>query len=536
MDLFTNVLLYMVVSLGLGYLLRRVKDEDGNPRIKWYISGIIIGFLCAITNTLLTTTVFGGSFNLEVILGPFVGSLITGLLIGLPIGLVTGWDMSKRFTFIDAWLLLFKIMIIYVVIGGSIASLAIPKYSVEQWWDFFVFGLAQGGIYALIALGYTLVYGILFMINFAHGEVFMSGAFTAFFVAQAFSTPRAEGELPFLETNPLLSLLIVFLVAMFTSAAVAVAVERVAYRPLRRAPRLVPLITAIGASFFLQYTFRGFYGSGVEAYPQVPALKGDLLLGDLLLFLALVLVVVVGTLVLIPLYRYLKKTIGVRKNLSWAPFGIVALILVGAAYILSPLLQSVLISAVNSAWPPSQAVMEEAGIATRAEMVLPILRIQFVVIIASIVLMLGLYYFVQFTKIGKAMRAVAEDKDVAALMGIDVDRVITITFGLGAVLAGAAGVLYALIFRQVHFFMGFIPGLKAFTAAVLGGIGNVPGAMLGGLFLGVFESLGPSLFLEGLGIPAPYQLKDVIAFTMLVLVLIFRPTGIMGVELSKKKA
>ena len=134
------------------------------------------------------------------------------------------------------------------------------------------------------------------------------------------------------------------------------------------------------------------------------------------------------------------------------------------------------------------------------------------------------------------MRAVAEDKDVSALMGIDVDQVITMTFALGAVLAGAAGVLYALIFRQVHFFMGFIPGLKAFTAAVLGGIGNIPGAMLGGLFLGVFESLGPSLFLEGLGIVAPYQLKDVIAFTMLVLVLIFRPTGIMGVELSKKKA
>jgi branched-chain amino acid transport system permease protein len=131
---------------------------------------------------------------------------------------------------------------------------------------------------------------------------------------------------------------------------------------------------------------------------------------------------------------------------------------------------------------------------------------------------------------------VAEDKDVAALMGIDVDRIITSTFALGAALAGAAGVLYALIFRQVNFFMGFFPGLKAFTAAVLGGIGNVPGAMIGGLFLGVFESLGPSLFLEGLGITAPYQLKDVIAFTMLVLVLIFRPTGIMGVELSKKKA
>ena len=113
---------------------------------------------------------------------------------------------------------------------------------------------------------------------------------------------------------------------------------------------------------------------------------------------------------------------------------------------------------------------------------------------------------------------------------------ITITFVLGAVLAGAAGVLYGLMFRQVNFFMGFFPGLKAFTAAVLGGIGSIPGAMIGGLFLGVFESVGPSLFLEGFGIPAPYQLKDAIAFTMLVLVLIFRPTGIMGVDLSRKKA
>jgi branched-chain amino acid transport system permease protein len=150
--------------------------------------------------------------------------------------------------------------------------------------------------------------------------------------------------------------------------------------------------------------------------------------------------------------------------------------------------------------------------------------------------MAALYYFVQTTKMGKAMRAVAEDKDVAALMGINVDQVITMTFALGAAMAGAAGVLYGLIFRQVHFFMGFFPGLKAFTAAVLGGIGNIPGAVLGGFFLGIFESLGPSLFLEGLGIDAPYQLKDVIAFTMLVLVLIFRPTGIMGVEIGRKKA
>jgi branched-chain amino acid transport system permease protein len=248
------------------------------------------------------------------------------------------------------------------------------------------------------------------------------------------------------------------------------------------------------------------------------------------------LIIGIGAVVLLPLYRYLKKSVGVRKNLGWTPFVIIGLILLAVAYLLVSPLQRLFIEVINNVWPLSETAMAELGVATRAEAPLPISRTQFMVIGASILLMVGLYNFVQFTKIGKAMRAVAEDKDVAALMGIDVDRVITTTFGLGAILAGAAGVLYALIFRQVHFFMGFLPGLKAFTAAVLGGIGNIPGAMLGGLFLGVFESLGPSLFLEGLGIPAPYQLKDVIAFTMLVLVLIFRPAGIMGVEIGKKKA
>jgi branched-chain amino acid transport system permease protein len=140
------------------------------------------------------------------------------------------------------------------------------------------------------------------------------------------------------------------------------------------------------------------------------------------------------------------------------------------------------------------------------------------------------------TKTGMAIRAVAENKDVAALMGINVDRTISITFAIGAAMAGAAGILYGLVFRQVHFFMGFIPGIKAFTAAVLGGIGNIPGAALGGLFLGLIEAIGPPLFLEGLGIPGVHQLKDVIAFTMLVLVLIFRPQGIIGERLSEEKA
>jgi branched-chain amino acid transport system permease protein len=328
-----------------------------------------------------------------------------------------------------------------LIIWGSLATLASGKYSITQWQDLVVFGLAQGSIYALIALGYTLVYGILRMINFAHSEVFMSGPFTAYFVA------RTLNQSGFLASNPVVGMLIVTAASMLTSLIIAVLVERIAYRPLRNAPRLVPLITAIGASFALLYIFRGLYGAGVERYPDLAIFSGQ-----------------------------------------WSLAGV------------------------------------------------RILRTQAVVIVSAVVLMAILYAFVMLSKTGKAMRAVSEDKDAAALMGIDVDRIIATTFALGGALAGAAGVLYALIFGQVKFDMGFVPGIKAFTAAVLGGIGNVPGAMVGGLFLGVFESVGPSLFLDGLGIPAPYQLKDAIAFTMLVLILIFRPSGILGERLATKKA
>jgi branched-chain amino acid transport system permease protein len=349
----------------------------------------------------------------------------------------------ENLNFVNVSLTMVGIFIVGIIVVGSFATLQSGHYSSRQWFDFVVFGLAQGSIYALIALGYTMVYGVLRMINFAHGEVYMSGAFTGYFVADALN--RAK----FLDTNPLPGLLLVFLVAMATSTIVAVLLERIAYRPLRRAPRLVPLITAIGASFFLQYTFRGLYGSQFKAYPEVKALDG-----------------------------------------VWSIGG-------------------------------SEFTIQ---------------KIQVVVVVAAALLMFGLYMFVQRTRTGKAMRAVSENKDVAALMGINVDAIIVQTFILGAALAGAAGVLYALMFLQVSFFMGFIPGIKAFTAAVLGGIGNIPGAMLGGLFLGIFESVGPSLFLDGLGIPAPYQLKDVIAFSMLVLILIFRPQGILGERLGKAKA
>jgi len=349
--------------------------------------------------------------------------------------------LRERTTPTDVVMWFIGAAILALVIWGSAATLSEGKYSSYHWFDFIVFGLAQGSIYALIAMGYTMVYGILRMINFAHSEVFMSGPYTAYYVAAAFYSSG------FLDRQPIVSLIIIFLVSMATSTFIAILLERIAYRPLRTAPRLVPLITAIGASFFLQYTFRGLYGSGFQAYPVVKILEGEWMLGE---------------------FR--------------------------------------------------------------------ILKFQAVVIIAAALLMAALYSFIQRTRIGKAIRSVSEDKETSSLMGINIDRMIVTTFVIGGMAAGAAGVLYAVMFKQVHFYMGFIPGIKAFTAAVLGGIGNIPGAMLGGIFLGLVESVGPTLFLDGLGIVAPYQLKDAIAFILLVLVLIFRPTGILGERLAIKKA
>ncbi len=351
----------------------------------------------------------------------------------------------KRFNYVDAVLVGLRIGIIAIVLWGTVSKLFLGvgnPYTISDWLDFFVSGLSQGSLYALIALGYTMVYGVLFMINFAHGEFFMAGAMSSA-VLVALPLERAG----YTDQYPIMSLIAIFLSAMLVSVAVAVLTERVAYRPLRGAPRLVPLITAIGASFFWQYFFRGLYGSSLIPFPEFEMFEGKIEL-----------------------------------------FG------------------------------------------------LDFQRVDVVVIVSSVLVMIGLQQFVQRTKTGRAIRAVAEDKDAATLMGIDVNRTITTTFAIGAAMAGIAGVMYAMVFRQLNFIMGFIPGVKAFTAAVLGGIGSIPGAALGGLFLGVIEAIGPPLFLEGLGIPGSHQLKDVIAFTMLVLVLIFRPQGIIGEALAEKKA
>jgi branched-chain amino acid transport system permease protein len=345
----------------------------------------------------------------------------------------------ERFPLRKTVLVLLGIVIAYGVIAGSVATLRLGTISAQAWVDLFVAGVARGSVYAIIALGYTLVYGILFIINFAHGEVFMAGTYTAFFVAVAMANNGM------LENSPVLSLVIIFLVSMFVSMGVAVLLERIAYRPLRGAPRLVPLITAIGASLFLQYTFRGLYGANFRSYPEIPALEGD-----------------------------------------WNLLG------------------------------------------------LEVAKTQVLVVVGAVILWLALWVVVGKTKVGRAMRAVGEDREIAALMGVDVDRTITFTFAIGGALAGAAGILFIFLFNSVIFTMGFLPGLKAFTAAVLGGIGSISGAALGGLILGILETVGPILFLTGAGVPSPSQLQPIVAFGILVLVLIFLPGGFLGAPEEKR--
>lgn len=405
------------------------------------------------------------------------------------------------------------IVLLMIVVGGTISTLGTGAYPSSQLAFLFVNGLTQGAIYALIALGYTMVYGVLQMINFAHSEVFMSGPYIASYVAVAMD--RAG----FLRRQPVVGLLVIFVVAMVTSTALALTLERVAYRPLRRAPRLVPLITAIGASFFLQYAFRSLFGSSQKTFPDIQVLKISwvlsaatlrwtaLILGGVALFL-----VVLGGAYLF--LRRLPPGKGFLERLS------------GGLDLSGMATTAVVVGVIG--------VVAAALFAVSGELTVGSLSL--VVVLAALLMMAGLYGFIRWTKAGKAIRAVSEDKDAAALMGIDVDRVIAVTFGVGGMLAGAAGVLFAFWTGAFTHTMGFMPGIKAFTCAVLGGIGNIPGAMFGGIFLGVVESLGPALFFSGWHVPSPDQLKDVIAFTMLVLVLIFRPTGLLGEVLARKKA
>lgn len=351
-------------------------------------------------------------------------------------------EWLRRSTWVDHVLLAIRLGVAALVLKGLAGGLTAGTYSATDWISFVIFGLTIGSVYALIALGYTMVYGILRMINFAHGDVMMMGSFFGLFMAD---TMRGAGGLA--ETAPLLAVPLVLAAGMAGGALVSMGVERVAYRPFLHVRSLAPLICAIGVSFILQYAARGLFGTRNRAYPDFGWMEGSVTL-----------------------------------------FG------------------------------------------------LPIQIPQIVAFLAALAMLGGLLLLVSRTRLGKAMRAVAEDRDAAALSGIDVTRVIVSTFAVGGAMAGAAGVLYALVFKQITVFMGFALGIKGFAAAILGGIGNLPGAMLGGLVLGLSEALGPALLLEGFGLPAPYQLKDVIGYGMLVMVLIFRPQGLLGEKLAKKRA
>ena len=299
-------------------------------------------------------------------------------------------------------------------------------------------GIVLGATYGLIALGYTMVYGIIQLINFAHGEIFMVGAFAGLFT---------YARLPeSVQGNVLLVLPLVMITAVVVSVVTALLTERLAYRPLRRASRLAPLITAIGVSIALQEMVRLFY----------PLPDG---------------------------------TLGAKSPVSFPR----------------------LISGPNL----------ELGAVTVA-------RVSLFVVVVAVGLMLALQAFVRTTRTGKAMRATAQDPDTARLMGIDTDRIIVITFAIGAALAAVAGVMQGMRFVQVDFRIGFIAGLKAFTAAVLGGIGNITGAVLGGFLLGIVEVLATQY------VPKGSQWKDVWAFVVLIAVLVFRPSGLLGERVAAR--
>jgi branched-chain amino acid transport system permease protein len=317
-------------------------------------------------------------------------------------------------------------------------------------------GLTIGFVYAAIALGYTMVYGVLEFINFAHSEIFATGAFVGVEILIALDKAGILAKAPL--GMAYVFLILAILAGMIAAGALAVTVERVAYRPLRGAPRLVPLISAIGVSFLLQDVIRLVEGLTTGQFNRIFPTFGN----------------------------FDERLI----------FGKVAL---GATTI-------------------------NMGISIKS----------IIVIVAAVLMLVGLNYLVNATKIGKAIRAVAQDRPTASLMGIDVNRIISLTFLVGGLLGGAAGVLYALKFTRIDPFVGFFPGLKAFTAAVMGGIGNLTGALLGGIVLGMLETFaGSYMGVFTLG-AAGTEYKDIFAFSILILVLIFRPQGLMGENVSQK--
>jgi branched-chain amino acid transport system permease protein len=299
----------------------------------------------------------------------------------------------------------------------------------EQFLQQLTNGLAVGGIYALIALGYTMVYGVLKLINFAHGDLFTYGAYLGMTLLTSLLLQDRLGAVG--------GILVLAVMVMGLVGLLGVILERAAYRPLRESPRLSAVVSALGASIFLQNALMLIYGARFQVYPE-----------------------------------------GILPQMAVNVLGLQ----------------------------------------------IPLMRI--VVVLVTLVMMAALYLFVQKTKIGTAIRAAAIDQGAARLMGIDVNRVISLVFLIGPALGGAAGLLVGLYYGQINFTMGWIYGMKAFTAAIIGGIGNIPGAMVGGLLLGVVEALGAGY--------VSVAWKDAIAFLVLILILIVRPTGLLGERVAEK--
>lgn len=297
-----------------------------------------------------------------------------------------------------------------------------------------VIGLTQGAIYALIALGYTMVYGVLKLINFAHGDIYMLGAYAGFYAAIRLGVTEALKQK---ENTSILLIAVIFLIAMVVCAAVGVLTERLAYRPLRNSPRLAILITAIGVSMLLEYGGQAVFSPDPQTFPNLIA----------------------------------------NRNLIHHP---------------------------NFTLSLTQAT----------------------IISVALVLMCGLSFIVMKTRIGRAMRAVSLDRNAAALMGININAIIALTFALGSSLAAAGGVLGAVYQGSINPLMGLMVGLKAFVAAVLGGIGSIPGAALGGLLMGLAET--------GVVVIGKSQYQDAIAFAVLILVLLLRPSGLLGRTTAEK--
>ncbi|MCJ7623323.1 MAG: branched-chain amino acid ABC transporter permease [Anaerolineaceae bacterium] len=325
-------------------------------------------------------------------------------------------------------------------------------------------GLTVGSFYALIALGYTMVYGVLKMINFAHGEIFMVGAYVGLYTL---NRTTATG---LYETSPIAAIVLAFIAGTVGAALTGITVERLAYRPLRRAARLAPLISAIGASLFIRELMR--------LLPNIAEAVTGIQIAGNSIFPETLQNAVVG---------FFEEFGGARIKMYPNVFG-------------------------------SEGFQIGDILITHGRVI---------VVVVSLITMGLLYFIVKRSRLGKAMRAVAENKDTAALMGINVNQVISRTFLIGSALAGVAGVMMGMYYLQIKPTMGFTPGIKAFTAAVMGGIGNIPGAMLGGYALGLAEVIAVQF------LPAVY--KDVVAFSLLVLTLIFKPTGIFGEALSEEK-